>query len=554
MKPRTVILLFLLAVGVFYVLTLRTGLPPGDDFAQYIAHARNIVDGTSYSRTGYIYNPHNARIGPPEYPPLFPLMLAGIYKATGMNFTAMKILDVILWLAALYVFYLAFARELPYRYMAATLAILALNPYFWSWKDEIISDIPFLLLCYAALWISTFNNDRWRERPWLRLAATAACVYLSFATRTAAIILIPTLVVADLVQSRRPALATGAAVVAVGLMIAHVTVFHGSLAYADQLNAPAEHHTQTHPQKAIKPAPKAPVSAAEGVRAYRDAFVRCLRGFMWQMESSLWNNASSVLLTKLFCITALLLGAIGYALRLRRGPGVFDIFAAGYAAMILVWNAPDLRLLFPLIPLWVLCAATALEALWRWNGGRVLAKMVMAAVFAQVVFAYGSAYAHAEYGEIRTGIRNPNFRAVCDYIRQDTPRNAVLIYAQPRMLALLTERSSSAYHQPSDDTELWEYFREISATHIIATSWIPADQSYLAGFIARGGTRLHEVFRNPEYVVYEILPAAKTSVERPYTAAWALARSATAAFSSNTFRVMSSATSRTMVSIGVDGR
>jgi hypothetical protein len=70
-----------LAVGLFFVLTIRPGHVWGDDFSMYIRQAMNLADGTSYQDTGYLYNPITSGVGPRTYPPVFPLLLAPIYPA-----------------------------------------------------------------------------------------------------------------------------------------------------------------------------------------------------------------------------------------------------------------------------------------------------------------------------------------------------------------------------------------------------------------------------------------------------------------------------------------
>ncbi|HEV2672560.1 MAG TPA: hypothetical protein VGU74_15810, partial [Gemmatimonadales bacterium] len=69
-----------LVVGVLYLATIRAGHGWGDDFAQYILHARNIAAGVPYTQTGYIYNPDNPEVGPRAYPPGFPVLLVPVVK------------------------------------------------------------------------------------------------------------------------------------------------------------------------------------------------------------------------------------------------------------------------------------------------------------------------------------------------------------------------------------------------------------------------------------------------------------------------------------------
>src|SRR5712692_8118265 len=175
--------------------------------------------------------------------------------------------------------------------------------------------------------------------------------------------------------------------------------------------------------------------------------------------------------------------------------------------MVVLWRAVDLRLIIPLIPLWVLYAATALDAAREWAGGRAIAKGAMILTLLQVGLAYGSTYAHAQYGVIRAGIADPNFVELCLYIEQGTPRNAVFIFSLPRMLAFMTNRSASVYYRPKDDSELWDYFRTISATYVISPVETQYDRGYFTGFIARSRNQLRPVYENSGFVMYQIVPS-----------------------------------------------
>src|SRR5438093_11141663 len=80
-RPSAAVLC-VLAIGNFYLATIREGHDWGDDFSLYIRHAQNIARGAPYAETGYIYNAQNPGIGPRIYPPGFPVLLApvvGIY-------------------------------------------------------------------------------------------------------------------------------------------------------------------------------------------------------------------------------------------------------------------------------------------------------------------------------------------------------------------------------------------------------------------------------------------------------------------------------------------
>lgn len=50
--------------------------PSGGDWAQYMSHAKALVEGRPYGDIGYLFSPYAWTIGPPVYPPGLPLLLA----------------------------------------------------------------------------------------------------------------------------------------------------------------------------------------------------------------------------------------------------------------------------------------------------------------------------------------------------------------------------------------------------------------------------------------------------------------------------------------------
>ena len=75
--------LLIIMISLFYLLNMQDGHDWGGDFSMYIMNAINIVKGIPYAQTGYIYNPDMASIGPPVYPPVFPLDSFAIHRHLG---------------------------------------------------------------------------------------------------------------------------------------------------------------------------------------------------------------------------------------------------------------------------------------------------------------------------------------------------------------------------------------------------------------------------------------------------------------------------------------
>lgn len=81
------------------------------DHAQYVLHALALLDGRSYADIGYLYDPAVWWVGPPAYPPGFPLTLVPVIAAFGRDPAVFRWLNVCLMLLFAFAVSRAFARD-----------------------------------------------------------------------------------------------------------------------------------------------------------------------------------------------------------------------------------------------------------------------------------------------------------------------------------------------------------------------------------------------------------------------------------------------------------
>lgn len=323
-------------VGLFQASTIRAGHDWGDDFAVYIQHARNIAQGVDYRSTRFIYNPAFP-IQPPAYPPVLPLLLAPVYRIAGLNLDAMKLALIPCFLAALLVLAWLWRDRLSPPGLIAAIAVVGFNPYFWSFKDNVLSDIPFLLFTLLAL-AAVERAATTDGAPRLPAAAlVAVCVALAWGTRNAGLVLVPTVVVYDVLRWRRLTWLSGLTVLVVGALYTLQRLTLGELGGALLFSL-------------------SPVDVAANAARYVQAF-----GVLW------WNGVNLPLAVLLMAVL-LALAAVAYFGRLREGVTVVEVFIPLYLALILVWNSfQGPRFLIPISPLIVCYAFEGLERLGRWG-------------------------------------------------------------------------------------------------------------------------------------------------------------------------------------------
>ena len=126
------------------VITIKNGHNWGDDFAQYILHAKNIIE----------FQPYDSRImidHPVVYPPGYPAILAPFLKIFGINFFVFKFLNIIFWYAALFCLYQVSKRYLKDIDSLIILLFLSVSSFYFVFKQNILSDVPFMFFISLAL-------------------------------------------------------------------------------------------------------------------------------------------------------------------------------------------------------------------------------------------------------------------------------------------------------------------------------------------------------------------------------------------------------------------
>jgi hypothetical protein len=464
-------------VGVFYLATFREGHRWGDDFSLYILHAKNIVEGRPYAETGYVYNPGTGAIGPPTYPPLFPLLLAPVYAIYGLDLEAMKILVVFFFMASLGMIFLLFRRDLLFPHLVLLIAFLGLNHYFWNLKDDILSDIPFLAFLYLVFFLirTVHGEDSTRAGAPGRLLPSVLVgltLTLCYGTRSVGIVLLPCLLIHDLLRFKRiTALTLSAFLALLSVVLLLNLVHHSDFRYFGRFTVE-------------------PALVLHKLRAHTYSLI------------VLWDNGrSSAVYTWLFVIFNVL-AIVGYLSKIRRRFEAHDVFAVVYPA-VLVFLPPraTLRYLIPIMPLYVFYGLLGLRWLTARRPALESASLVLLAL--AITGTTVSKYSTAHFETLSRGVTSGESRALFAFIKRETEEDAVILFRKPRALALFTGRRA-AYHKALNTDWTFRFLEKIGATYVIVS---PKDQGprKLEGFMGRNPEHFRRVFASKEYAAYRIL-------------------------------------------------
>jgi hypothetical protein len=487
-RQLIILAVILVAIGTFYLATIRSGHRWADDFSQYIHHARNIVEGRDYRDTGYIYDPITAVIGPRFYPPIFPLMLAPVYALFGLNLTAMKVLIILFFLLFLGIFALSFREDLSFPLLVGAVVVVGFNPYFWDFKDEVVSDLPFLFLLYLVFWRiqlayqpgaeerqHRWGQRIWRERSWPAAILVGVLLYLTIGTRTAGLVLLPALFIFELVRLRRltpfPIIA---ALIFGGLWLIQRQLIPGPDGYGDQL--------VYYPRIILN-----------NLHLYIDSFY------------AIWANGYQAALQAVLFGFLLLLAVVGAVFRLRKGISIYEIFAGMYLILITMWRANQgMRFLIPLAPLFILYVFLGLAQL-----GRITVTVrerqfpaVTSLVMAAILLSYIGAYSRTDFGPFKDGVEKKESQDLFSYIRQNTQPDDAFLFERPRALALYTNRPAAGYSILENEQFTLGYARKLGIHYFV----VKAGENYLRLLVKRYPEYFARVYSNPDFNVYRYLP------------------------------------------------
>jgi hypothetical protein len=348
----------------------------------------------------------------------------------------------------------------------------------WDYKDRIMSEVPFLLFTYLAFWLLGRAHDETLSlgrRRWSALSAGVA-LYLACGTRSVGVILLPCVVAEGWLRRKRPGRVTPLVLTtfAAGVLLQRL-LLPGDNTYFDQLALGAG---------MIGP------------------------NLLWLLKAPglLADNGRSAVGLLLSFAAVGGLGLAGFLSRVRQGITSRELFFVLYPMVLVAWptGGSTPRFLMPMAPLGLVYVCHGLRLLGSWRGpvwerapGTVLALGVLAV--------YAVQFGRADFGSLREGVGKPESVALFDYVRRETPLDAVVLFQKPRAMALLTGRHAAAPHRLHDDAELWRYLEGIGATHVVADRDVFGNSPFvLRPFAERYPDRLRPVFQNRDFTVYAV--------------------------------------------------
>jgi len=187
----------------------RTGHIWGDDFTLYLRQAGSLIDGN----VGQViadnhFNVDNAAkpgFSPYVYPWGFPVLLAPFYRLFGLNYAALKLVEVASLIGFLWGFH-AIVRRRMTRWLAfAAVAFVGTTLAYLAHTDQLLSEFPYMAAAALTLWWLDHLRpnqqplDEASRRQLVILGLLAMCV---FNVRREGLAIIAAIAVAQLLDLR----------------------------------------------------------------------------------------------------------------------------------------------------------------------------------------------------------------------------------------------------------------------------------------------------------------------------------------------------------------
>jgi hypothetical protein len=459
-------------VGVFQLATITPGLVNNEDACLYLSHARNLAFGRPYGTTDFMYTTETATYSPAVYPPVFPSMLAPVYRLSGLNPRPYKILLVCTLILSLVVITRLFLDRATRSQLLVVVALLGFSPFIADQKNEIVTELPFLLFLYTVLLLcSTLWERDAKGSPYLWPGIYVGLLsYLAYGTRSIGVGLIPCIIAFGLIRYRRIARFSMVAAVVFATLAGLQSWFVSTssdylrIAFWD------------------------PHAAARNLHFYIGT------------ASYLWDAGAGTSPRLVIFAIATGLFLVGAYRSVREPLDLASFFCLGYGLFLIFWPFHQGRYLLPILPVYMYLVVRGLFSVRdlisrRWPTARIVAAGALAAI---LLLTYAGKYRTFDFAPNPDAWDSAAALQLYEFVRDVTPQNAIFIAGGARALALYTGRRSTRFPDGIDRESLTKYVAKVGATYLVA-SRMDSNQWLI---LCKSQSATEPVFSNSSYTVY----------------------------------------------------
>jgi hypothetical protein len=461
----------------------------GGDNAGYMILAESLESGQGYRDLHIPGSPRHV-----THPPGYPAVLA-VARLFGGGLFTYKLLSVLFSTAAVVLlFALAWGRLGPEAGLAVT-APFALNPVLLYYSHWVLPDALFVALVLLVLWA---GERAVKSKGWLVWAASLAL--LAYLNSTAGLVLVLALLIA--IGRRRAWLRAAAVAACSAIVIGGWWVWRW---------VAASQAVPLYSRNLLLTDPFNPELGYVGPGAFLARIVNNVRVYsVGGLPESLAGVAPGGGVNLLALLAGLLLLALALVATVRglREVRVLELFAVLYEALIIAYPevCTDRRLLLPLLPALLILAGAGVAWCYDFLAARRPAWVLPAVGLLLVLLAVPDHVRRISFnGRCMRVYRQgdelscypPPWRAFVesgDWVRANTPEDAVVVSQDPRLYYLFSARHGYRFPFTADDGEMLAFFDAAQTDYVTVTAVSPATARFLVPVIRSRADRFSYAF------------------------------------------------------------
>ncbi|MEQ1579200.1 MAG: hypothetical protein ABL964_01270 [Steroidobacteraceae bacterium] len=485
-------LLFLVGYGAAAVATRTSQHVWGDDWAQYVNHARNIASDRDYNDTGYMFNRQRPNIGPPSYPPGTALLLAPVEHWAGLDIKALKLVSIGCLVLALAAVFLVHAGSVgPMAALAASL-LFGLHPQVWEYIGSVLSEPPFILFSLAALIAARWRPGLAAKMGWHLASGVVVglLAYAAFACRSIGITLLAALFLYEFAGGRLRRPWIWAVLISAAACMLLQSAMLGLADYSEELS-----------QRSL-------MRVLVNVGGYWEsmAFLLPLSGRLSLVTPAMVILLAGVGTYVVACRNRELQSHLaGWRSWVEAVPLEIWYLLCYVGALIVLPFAPNSRYLLPVFPIilaFAVYGGIVLANALRWQ------RVVTAPAVILSVAYYIVLWRHEPAIDPQGGAFCEDCQELYSTIKSRVAADKAVAFAKPRALALLTDRHSWIWSDKRSAAETWSEFAATGVSYLVTVNpsheLAPIYPSFLSwdGWRSRAGATL--VFENASFRLIEI--------------------------------------------------
>ncbi len=332
-------------------------LTTANDDATYVLLSRSLRDG-GYNSIHLVGAPVHTK-----YPPVFPVLLAGVSAVAGESIDAFLAVNIALSVAALALIFAVTRRLFPPVVAFGALAMAASNPSLHGTSGTVMSEPAFLALIALTVWMLSRVPLTTRS-----IALACACATLAALARTVGATLVLAVLAFLLLERRWRSAAVYAGVIALAVVGASLWLRSRAMPElaADYITDALTTGTQTSPNPVTLLAGRVVANAPQYAATLLSVFS--------------FPTIGGTIIDNLLWLAITCVGLAAGLLLLWRRWRIVPLFALIYGALLLAWPWVIGRFVVPLLPLLAVAFVAGTYALLERWGSRPAFAVVMALV------------------------------------------------------------------------------------------------------------------------------------------------------------------------------